>query len=51
MNKPIFGTPDLNINSATFGQFQPIVNPAGAVGGVQNITGSRQLQAQLRVNF
>jgi hypothetical protein len=51
LNHPILGTPDLNINSATFGQFQPTIAPPGAVGAVQNVTGARQFQAQLRVNF
>jgi hypothetical protein len=51
LNHPILGTPDLNINSATFGQFLPTVTPPGAVGTVQNITGSRQFQAQLRMTF
>ncbi len=51
LNHPILGTPDLNINSSTFGQFQPTISPAGAVGGVSNITGARQFQAQVRVMF
>src|SRR5205823_5897509 len=51
LNHPLLGSPDLNINSATFGQFLPTVSPAGSVGGVQNVTGARQFQAQLRVTF
>jgi len=52
LNHPILGVPDLNINSTTFGQIPATINPPGsAVNPVQNITGSRQFQAQLRLNF
>jgi hypothetical protein len=52
LNHPILGVPDLNINSPTFGQIPATINPPGsAVNPVQNITGSRQFQAQLRLNF
>jgi hypothetical protein len=52
LNHPILGFPDLNINSPTFGQIPATINPPGsAVTPVQNITGSRQVQAQVRVNF
>jgi hypothetical protein len=40
LNTPILGSPNLNINSADFGQI-----PA------TQVTGSRQFQGQLRVNF
>ncbi|MBI2150294.1 MAG: hypothetical protein HYU27_06780 [Acidobacteria bacterium] len=40
LNHPILGNPNLDINSANFGQI-----PAGGV------TGARQFQAQLRLNF
>lgn len=52
LNHPILGIPDLNLNSPTFGQIPATTQPPGSsVTPVQNVTGTRQFQAQLRLNF
>jgi hypothetical protein len=44
LNKPVFGAPDLNMNSANFGRIS-------TSQGVPNVTGNRRFQAQLRIEF